>query len=134
MPTVRLARHCVWCPYPNPEPARRSAIPPQRRAPPPPRTARHSSHRQSARLQDPLEKPHSSDRVQELRVGLELVQRLDQSLHGFDRLERKQRAAELLDLLVLVLAEQLLFLAGARGLDVDGREDALLRQLAVEVD
>src|SRR5207237_4441190 len=28
----------------------------------------------------------------------------------------------------------LLFLAGARSLDVDGREDALLRQLAVEVD
>src|SRR4051794_16818942 len=74
------------------------------------------------------------NRVEELGVRAELVERLEQSLHRLDRLERVQSAAELLHLLVLVLAEELLFLARPGGLDVDGREDALFRKLAVEVD
>src|SRR5216684_1401353 len=75
-----------------------------------------------------------SDRVQELRVGLELADGLEEPLHRFDRLEREQGAAQLLHLFVFVLGEELLLLAGAGGLDVDGWPDALLGELAVEVD
>src|SRR5438552_17271595 len=74
------------------------------------------------------------DGVEEFGVRFEFVQRLEEPFHRFHRLQREEGAAKLLDLLVLVLAEQLLFLARARGLDVDGREDALLRELAIEVD
>src|SRR5690348_7278997 len=74
------------------------------------------------------------DRLEELRVGVVLGQRLEQTLHRLHRLECEERAAQLLHLLVLVLREELLLLAGAGSLDVDGREDALLRELPVEVD
>src|SRR5258708_33760917 len=53
------------------------------------------------------------DGVEELGVRAELVDGLEQSLHRLDRLQREQRAAELLHLLVLVLAEELLFFASA---------------------
>src|SRR5438067_8042362 len=76
----------------------------------------------------------SLDRLEELRVGAVLVERLDEPLHRLDRLERVERSAELLHLLVLVLGEELLLLARAARLDVDGREDALLGERAVEVD
>src|SRR5438067_1042415 len=74
------------------------------------------------------------DRLEKLRVRPVLVERLDEPLHRLDRLERVERAAEFLHLLVLVLREELLLLAGAALLDVDGRKDALLGERAVEVD
>src|SRR5438445_13065932 len=73
------------------------------------------------------------DGVEEFGVRFEFVQRLEEPFHRFHWLQREERAAELLDLLVLVLAEQLLFLALPRGLDVDGWEDALFRDLAIRV-
>src|SRR5229473_988010 len=74
------------------------------------------------------------DGLEELRVAAILGERLEQPLHRLDGLERIERPAQLLHLLVLVLGEELLLLARAGGLDVDGREDALLGQGAVEVD
>src|SRR5438128_70265 len=86
---------------PDPAPAEESVAPSARRRKSPPggRSGRRAS-----------------DRFQELRVALELVQRLDEPLHRFHRLQREQRAAQLLHLLVFVLAEELLFLARAAGL------------------
>src|SRR5438270_2429626 len=75
-----------------------------------------------------------SDRLEKLGVAAVLGERLEQPLHRLDGLEREESAAQLLHLLVLVLAEELLLLARAGGLDVDGREDALLGELAIQVD
>src|SRR5437868_8308324 len=85
-------------------------------------------------FQSSARRPNWLDRLEKFGVRAELVEALDQPLHRLHGLEREERAAELLHLLELVLAEELLLLAGAGGLDVDGRPDALLGQRAVEVD
>src|SRR5512137_623620 len=72
--------------------------------------------------------------VQEVVVGLELGELLEEPLHGLDGLQRGEGAAKLADLLDLLAGEELLLLAGARGADVDGREDPALGQRPGEDD
>src|SRR5215471_6843225 len=71
---------------------------------------------------------------QELRIGLSLGQALDQQFHGFYRRQRVQNLAKNPDAREVVFRDQQLFLSSAGALNVDGREGALVDQLAVEND
>ena len=72
--------------------------------------------------------------LQELLVGLRLLETLEQKLHGFHRLQRGQHLAQHPDATQLPLINEQLLLAGARLVDVDGRKDPALHQFAIEVD
>src|SRR3954447_18228816 len=78
--------------------------------------------------------PLSVHRVEELAVRLRLAQLVEQELDGVDRPHRVEDAAQHVHLLERVLLDQELLLAGAGAGDVDRREDALVRDLAVEND
>src|SRR5499427_5885568 len=69
---------------------------------------------------------------QELGVALGFAQLLHEQLERLLRLERVQHPAQLPDDLELVRREQDLFLAGARRVHVDRREEPLLRELAAQ--
>src|SRR5947208_10066999 len=71
---------------------------------------------------------------QELFVRLGELELVEQQLHGFHGVQLGERLAEEPDLLQLVLLEQELFLPCAGLFDVDGRENALVHQPAVQVD
>src|SRR6266511_5609278 len=72
------------------------------------------------------------DGTQELGVGLALAHPVDHQLEGLGRVERTEHPAQLPGDHQLLLGEQQLLLAGGGGVDVQGREDAPLRQLAVQ--
>src|ERR1035437_6463973 len=72
--------------------------------------------------------------VEELLVVAGLGGLVCEKLHGVDRRERVDDAAEDPGALEVFLGDQQLFLTRAGALDVDGREDALVDQLAVEDD
>src|ERR1043165_4468828 len=76
---------------------------------------------------------HRRHRVQELRVAARLLELLDQELHRLHRRQRREHLAQNPDAVELRLLQKQLFLARARLVDVDGREDALVGELAVEV-
>src|SRR3954454_21258125 len=71
---------------------------------------------------------------QELEVGLGLLHLLEQQLQRLLHLERMQHPAQLPDDLELLGRHEDLFLASARCIDIDRREDALVRELAVELE
>src|SRR5882672_7765506 len=77
---------------------------------------------------------HRMHRGQEFLVRLGELELVQQQLHPLDGVELGERLAKEPDLLELVLLEEQLFLPRARLLDVDGREDPLVHQPAVEVD
>src|SRR4029450_10038734 len=81
-----------------------------------------------------LKLAHRVHRGEELLVGPGELELVEQELHPLHRVELGERLAEEPDLLELVLLEEKLFLPGARLLDVDGREDALVHQPPVEMD
>src|SRR5215813_4479013 len=89
------------------------------------------SIRESARAGGTL--PHLAHGAQEVLVGLGQLDLVEEELHGFHGVELGQGLAEQPDLLKLVLLQEELLLAGARLLDVDGGEDALVHEAAVEV-
>src|SRR5207247_8316423 len=69
---------------------------------------------------------------QELRVRLSLGQPVEEQLDALVRADGREHAAHRPDHLEGAILEEQLLAASARALHVDGREDALLRQLAVE--
>src|ERR1035437_6042484 len=71
---------------------------------------------------------------EELGVVADLFQAADEQLHGFDRGERVEHLAENPDARQILFGYEQLFLAGSGALDVDGREDALVDELAVQDD
>src|SRR6185437_13787171 len=71
---------------------------------------------------------------EEIGVALGLEQAVAEQLHGLGDRERVQHLAQHPDAVEVVLGDEQLFLAGARALDVNGGEDALVHQLAVEDD
>src|ERR1019366_5086141 len=73
-------------------------------------------------------------RPEELRVVLRLVEALDEELHRLHRRERVENLTEDPHAVELLLIEEELFLARARTVEVDGREDTAVDELAVEVD
>src|SRR5262249_30986469 len=73
-------------------------------------------------------------RAEEVRVGLGRTQLVEQELDGIDGAHRHQDAAQHPHLGQRGAIDQQLFLAGARLGDVDGREGALVGNLAVEND
>jgi hypothetical protein len=72
--------------------------------------------------------------VQKFLVVARLGELVGEKFHGFDRGERVDDAAQDPGALQLFLGDEQLFLAGAGALDIDGGEDALVYQLAVEDD
>src|ERR1035437_7159090 len=71
---------------------------------------------------------------QELGVVPYLLETADQQLHSLDGRQRIEYLAQNPDALQFFLRNQQLFLAGARTLDVDGREHSLVHQLSVQND
>ena len=63
-----------------------------------------------------------------------MLQLVDQEFHGVDRAHLHQDAAQNPHLGKRSLIDKKLFLTGARPGDVDGREGALVRQLAIKDD
>src|SRR3712207_8287496 len=74
------------------------------------------------------------DLHQELDVVAGLLQLVEQQLQRLLRLERGEHPAQLDDDGELVGRHEDLLLARARRVDVDGREDPLVRQAAVQLD
>src|SRR3954454_11187333 len=74
------------------------------------------------------------DLHQELDVVAGLLDLVDQQLDRLLRLEGREHPAQLDDDRQLIGSQEDLLLAGARGVDVDGREDALVRQPAVQLE
>src|SRR5262245_17021539 len=72
------------------------------------------------------------ERAQELGVALGLRDPVEQQLDALVRADRGQHPAHRPDHLERALLEEQLLAAGARALDVDRREDALLSELPVE--
>src|SRR5574341_153465 len=72
--------------------------------------------------------------IQEVPVGLVLFEFFEQEFHALHRGERVQDLPEHPHAVEVVLVHEELFLAGAGGVDVDGREHALVHELAVEVE
>ena len=72
------------------------------------------------------------DLAEELGVGGGAPGLVDEQFHGLLGVQRAERAAQLGDGLVLIGRHQQLVAAGAGRHRVDGREDALFRQLAAE--
>src|SRR5689334_11508455 len=73
-------------------------------------------------------------RVEEVAVGLRVLHLVEEELDRGELVHRVQELAQDPDLRELVLARDELLAARARPVDVDGREDALLRDAAVEMD
>src|SRR5579859_8260178 len=73
-------------------------------------------------------------RTQKFRVGLRFCEAAKQKLHGFDGRERAQNFAEDPNAAELVRREEQLVLTSAGALNVNGREDALIGEAAVEID
>src|SRR5690349_16101663 len=73
-------------------------------------------------------------RLEEVRIGLRMLQLVDQELHRNDHAHGHEDAAQHPHLAEGALVDQELLLAGARLGDVDGRESALVGELAVEDD
>ena len=73
-------------------------------------------------------------RLEEVVVGLAVLQLVEQELHRVGDAHRHQDAAQHPHLAERCLVDQELFLAGARLGDVDRREGALVGELAVEDD
>src|SRR6267142_2201794 len=73
-------------------------------------------------------------RAQKFHVGLRLRQAADQKLHGLDCRERAQNLAQHPHAAQLIRRKEQFVLARAGTLNVDGGEDALIREPAVEVD
>src|SRR5208337_4587206 len=71
---------------------------------------------------------------QEFGVVTNLLEAADQQLHGFNGRKRIEHTAQDKDALQIFLGDEQLFLAGSGALDIDGREHALVDQLAVEDD
>ncbi len=73
-------------------------------------------------------------RVEEFRVRLRVLHLADEELDRSELVHRVQDLAQHPHLLELIGLRQQLFLAGARAVDVDRREDALLGDAPVEMD
>src|SRR5664279_543004 len=73
-------------------------------------------------------------RAEKLRVVLRLIEPLDEELHRLHRRERVEDLAEDPHAVQLLLLEEQLFLARTRAVEVDGRENAAVDELPVEVD
>src|SRR5262245_64987888 len=73
-------------------------------------------------------------RAEEVSVALRMLQLVDQELHRIGDAHRHEDAAENPHLRERAFVDQQLFLAGAGLGDVDRREGAFVRQLAVEDD
>src|SRR3954467_10291471 len=71
---------------------------------------------------------------QEVVVALRLLHPVEEQLEGLLDVQRVKDPAQTPDDLQLVRRQQDLLLAGAGGIDVDGREDPLVRELAVELE
>src|SRR5882762_7319056 len=71
-------------------------------------------------------------RLQELLVGLGVVHLVDEELHRFDRVQLVEELAQDPHPLEHLGRHEQLLLARSRAVDVDRREDALVRDLAVE--
>src|ERR1700687_4381505 len=71
---------------------------------------------------------------EEVAVDAGLAQLVDEQLHGLDGRERIEDAAQHPDALQVFLALEQLFLTGTGALNVNGGEDALVAELAVEDD
>ena len=81
--------------------------------------------------------PHFLQRThvrQELAIRLGLAQLVDQQFHRFHGRKRVQHLAQHPDAGQIFLRNQQLFLTRAGALNIDGREGALVDQLAVEND
>src|SRR5215471_1077186 len=72
-------------------------------------------------------------RRQKIRIGFGLLQPFEDKLHLLDRRKRVEHAAQYPDSVEVFLRYQQLFLARAGFLQVDRWEDALVRELAVEM-
>src|SRR5688572_5873670 len=73
-------------------------------------------------------------RGEELGVVLGLAEAFEDDFHLLDGRERVEHPAHDPDAVEVLLREEQLFLARARALEVDGREEALVGEPAVEVD
>ena len=71
---------------------------------------------------------------EEFGIGLNFFELGDQNFHGFDRGNAGHGLAERPDAREFVAVKQEFLLAGAAGLDVDGRVPALVHETAVEVE
>src|SRR5579863_2412478 len=72
--------------------------------------------------------------LQELGIIADLFEAGNEQFHGFDGRQGVQHAAQHEDALQVFPGNEQFFLSRAGALDVDGREDALIDQLAVEDD
>src|ERR1700733_9952246 len=72
--------------------------------------------------------------VEELLVVASLAELVGEELHGFYRRERVENFAEDPSALEVVLGDEEFFFTRSTTLDVDGRKDALVDELAVEDD
>ena len=73
-------------------------------------------------------------RSKELCIATGLVDLVEQQLHRVHRRHLTEDPAQDPNAVQLLGRQQQLFLAGSAAVDVDGREDALVDHLAVEVD
>src|SRR5436853_6179592 len=73
-------------------------------------------------------------RTEELAVALGLPHLREQELHAFDRRQGCQDLAQHPDPIEVVLRDEQFFFARAALLDVDRREHAAIRELAIEMD
>ena len=73
-------------------------------------------------------------RAQELGASLRLADFLQEELHGIHCADRMQDFAKQPHAIELFLEEQQFFFARAGASDVDGREDPLIGELAIQVD
>src|SRR5574341_2147044 len=78
--------------------------------------------------------PHAVHGREEFAVRLRELELVEQELHRLHGVQLGEGLAQEPDLLELVLLEEQLFLARARLLDVDRREDALVHEPTVQVD
>src|SRR4051812_35151469 len=84
-----------------------------------------------SRTIDYLQRTHIG---QEVAIRLGLAELVDQQLHRFYRREWVQDFPQHPDALQVFPGNEQLFLTGAGALDIDGREDTLVDQFAVEND
>jgi murein L,D-transpeptidase YcbB/YkuD len=125
---------------PLPEkPARAAKPPPPRLVPPEPRSRRAGTARRRPPrgLRDGRRRRTCRARLlvhalQELLVGLRVGELGDEELHRLDGVQLVQELAQDPDALQHLGRQQQLLLAGAGAVDVDGREDAPVGELAVE--
>src|ERR1700756_4078931 len=85
-------------------------------------------------LPSPVSHLHARHCVQKLRIRARLVELLDEQVHRLHGRKRREDFAQGPDAIELVALKQQLLFTRARLVDVDGGEDALVGELAVEVD